>query len=307
MPDSNPMVELRDDTGAIAWVRPDLGGWLLRYARPVAGAGMVEALYYEPEIVERYPRDMWAGNPILFPHVSFNVANGQDGQYELNGTLYKSPQHGFARRVPWRVTAVSAQSVTLELCESPDTLPSYPFRFRHQLTYTLVGGRLELRQTVENRDPQPMPFSTGIHPYLRVPVGPGGERSKCHVRISRCTRYNQIGKSESFFTEPMAAQDWPVARDVSGTLLLGDFAEKELALVDPVSGVEVIVNFADTPEYRFAAIWSRSTDAPFYCLEPWTALPNSFGRTDGEFLTLPPGQSFHARLWMDIRPTGKST
>jgi galactose mutarotase-like enzyme len=166
----------------------------------------------------------------------------------------------------------------------------------------LAGGRLLIEQTVDNPDTQPLPFSTGIHPYLRVPLANPGDRAHCHLRMPRCVRYNPIGKWESFFTEPVAAQTWPVARDISGTLLLGDFAEKEFALVDPDAGCEVVVNFADSPEYRFAAIWSRSVESPFYCVEPWTALPNSFGRPDGELIILPSGGRFSARLWLDIRP-----
>lgn len=302
MSNSTSLVELRDATGSLAWIRPDLGGWLLRYARMLPGRGLVDALHHDEAVVARYPREMWAGNPILFPHVSSNVVRDAEGQYELDGVLYASPQHGFARRVPWRVARVSEHSVTLELTEGPSTLPSYPFRFRHELEYALVDGRLVLSQTISNTDVRPLPFSTGIHPYLKVPLGPDGDRSRCWVRLPRCTRFNPIGKYESFFTEPVAAQDWPVARDVSGTLLLGEFAEREIALVDPVAGLEAVVNFEDAPDYRYAAIWSRTTDAPFYCLEPWTALPNSFGRPDGEAIILPAGGSFQARLWMDVRP-----
>ena len=301
MTDSKNIVELRDTTGALAVLRPDLGGWLLRYARPLPGRGLVEALHYDPAVVARYPKEMWAGNPILFPHVSFNVAREIDGQYELDGTLYQSPQHGFGRRVPWMIVEQSSASVTLELREGPDTLPSYPFRFRHRLKYTLVKGRLELYQTVENLDLRPLPFSTGIHPYFRVPLAPDGERSQCFVRLPRCLRYNPIGQCESFFTEPVAAQDWPVSRDVSGTVFLGDFTEPEMALVDPSAGVQVVVNFSGAPAYRYAALWSRTTDAPFYCIEPWTALPNSFGRSNGELIILPSGDQFSARIGFDIQ------
>ncbi len=301
MSDAKNVVELRDATGALAVLRPDLGGWLLRYARPLPGRGLIEALHYDPAVVARYPKEMWAGNPILFPHVSFNVARELDGQYELDGTLYQSPQHGFGRRVPWMIVEQSSESVTLELGEGPETLPSYPFRFRHRLKYTLVKGRLELHQTVENLDPRPLPFSTGIHPYLRVPLAPAGERSKCFVRLPRCLRYNPIGKCDSFFTEPVAAQDWPVARDVSGTVFLGDFAEPGMALVDPGAGVQAVVNFSGAPAYRYAALWSRTTTASFYCIEPWTALPNSFGRSDGELTILAPGGQFAALIWFDIQ------
>ena len=201
-----------------------------------------------------------------------------------------------------RVTAVTRGSVTCELTDSEATRPSYPFKFRHQVTYELVDGRLSLVQRVENLDARPLPFSTGIHPYLNLPLGRESRRDDCWVRLPRCRRFNPIGQCESFFTEPVAAQRWPVSRDVSGTVFLGDFTELELTLVDPVLGAEVAVNFAQAPAYRYAALWSRSVDAPFYCLEPWTALPNSFGRADGELSILPVGGAFDARLWLEIRP-----
>ena len=296
-------ITLREGNDALATVYPELGGWLVRYAKRLPGHGLVDALYCADEVVTRYPDRMWAGNPPLFPHVSFNTAQGKEGQYELNGQLWQSPQHGFARRVPWAVTAQSEVGVTLELTDSALTRPSYPFAFRHELAYRLAGGRLELTQTVENRDPQPLPFSTGFHPYFAVPIVPGGERNRCFVRLPRATRFNQVGKAESFFTEPFPAQKLSVGVDTSGTLFLGEFSEQELALVDPGAGIETVINFAASPHYRFAALWSRSTTEAFYCLEPWTALPNSFGRGDGEVIVLPPGETFRANLWLDVRAT----
>ncbi len=296
-------VELRDGDLALAVVYPELGGWLTRYARRTARHGLVDALHHDDAVVARYPDRMWAGNPVLFPHVSFNVAQGRDGQYELNGQLYASPQHGFARRVPWRVTRQAESAVTMEVTDSELTRPSYPFAFRHELTYRLMDGRLEWEQVIENRDARPLPFSTGFHPYLPVPLMPGGVRNRCFLRLPRAKRFNPMNQAEAFFDEPWPAQELSVGVDMSDAVFLGDFAEQEMALVDPDAGLEVVVNFAANPAYRFAALWSRSVEAPFYCLEPWTALPNSFGRPGGEVIILAPGESFRARLWMDVRET----
>jgi galactose mutarotase-like enzyme len=265
-------ITLREGDDAIATLYPELGGWLVRYARRVPGRGWVEVLHAPDEVVARYPDRMWAGNPVLFPHVSYNVAQGKEGQYELDGKLWQSPQHGFARRVPWSLVSRTDASATIEL-----------------------------EQSVENRDAAPLPFSTGIHPYFAVPPGAGNQRNRCHVRLPRATRYNPVGKSETFFAEPFPAQHLGVGTDVSMTVFLGEFAENEIALVDPVAGIESVVNFEASPAYRFAALWSGSTEAPFYCIEPWTALPNSFGRPDGEVIVLKPGETFHASLWMDAR------
>ncbi|MBN8249216.1 MAG: hypothetical protein J0L84_17445 [Verrucomicrobia bacterium] len=294
-------VELRDGEDALAVVHPDLGAWLTRYARQLPGRGWVDALHHDEAVVARYPDRMWAGAPVLFPHVSYNVAEGHEGRYVLNGTSYESPQHGFARRVPWTVVDRSAASVTLELRDSERTRPSYPFAFRHRLTYRLESGRLVWHQMVENRDQQPLPFSAGFHPYLRVPLA-GTERNRCVVRLPRCRRFHPVDQASAFFDEPLPAQDLSIATDASGTLFLGELASREVALRDPVGGVEVALQLGDNPAYRFLALWAPDTTAPFFCIEPWTALPNSFGRGDGELVVLKPGEHFEASLSLELRP-----
>jgi galactose mutarotase-like enzyme len=47
-------------------------------------------------------------------------------------------------------------------------------------------------------------------------------------------------------------------------------------------------------------LWSRSPSENFYYLEPWTVLPNSFGRPDGELIVLQPGERFRAMLTMAV-------
>ncbi len=295
-------IELRDGQDALAIVYPQLGAWLTRYARRLPGKGWVDALHHDDAVVARYPDRMWAGSPVLFPHVSYNVVDGQEGRYRLDGTVYESPQHGFGRRVPWSVVEHSGSSVTLELTDSGKTRPSYPFAFRHRLTYWLEGGRLVWRQVVENRDSRPMPFSAGFHPYLRVPLA-GTERNQCGVRLPDCRRFRPLDKASRFSSEPVRAGNLSVADDASGTVFLGDLSAPEVALVDPSSGVEVALHFGANPSYRFLALWAPDTHAPFYCVEPWTALPNSLGRPDGEVIVLAPGQAFDATLALEVRET----
>ena len=127
------IISLTDDTGASASVAPGLGGWLLRYARPVSGRGVVEAIHFSQAVVDRYPKEMWAGNPLLFPMVSFNHLPGREHHYLWQGAEYALPQHGFARRVPWKVAARDDSTVTMELTDSEVTRAGYPFSFRHRV------------------------------------------------------------------------------------------------------------------------------------------------------------------------------
>lgn len=303
MNDQAKLITLRDQTGAEALIAPALGGWLLRYTRPLTGLGAVDGLYFSQAVVDRYPNRMYAGNPLLFPQVSFSHLPNAEHHYRWEGRSYALPQHGFARRSVWQVTDSSQASLTMELTDSSETREAYPFAFRCIVSYELRDGRLHFRQGVENRDERRMPFSTGIHPYFPVPVTARGKREACLVEISSGSKMIPGQDWESWTSEPFAAQFLSVQEDVSGTLFLADLYEKEIGLVDPDSGVRITLNFSGAPLHRFVALWSQSTSAPFYCIEPWTALPNAFRREAGELIVLEPGQRFDASMWIDITAT----
>ncbi len=302
MPDRQ-FITLSEPDGTTAVVAPELGGWLVRYARPLPKHGLVEALHFSAAVAERYPRDMWAGIPILFPLAGRNRAGEQDHHYEWNGQVFEMPQHGFARRSRWNATEQTATSVTMELGDSESTRGDYPFAFRLTVTYRLERGRLAWEQVIENRSDVPMPFSAGFHPYFAAPLTPRSERSACFVEIPEGRRLTPVGLFERFTSKPFPAQNWSVQEDVAESVYLGDLAKRELVMVDPGSELEVVFNFEDAPHYRFVVLWSRTTDEPYYCVEPWTALPNPFGRTkDHELIVLEPGQSLRGWMWLELRP-----
>lgn len=303
MPEKN-FITLTDSDGATAVVAPELGGWLLRYARKTPKHGLVEALHFSQAIVDRHPREMHAGIPVLFPLVSNNRVGDKEHHYEWNRKLYEMPQHGFARRSKWSVREQSASSLTMELMDSDATRASYPFAFRFCLTYRLGQGRLHWEQVIENRSGEPMPFSTGVHPYFALPLTAKSERDACFVEIPEAKRLMPVGKFERFTAEPFPAQNWSVGEDVAGTMFLTDLKKHELILIDPASELELVFNFEEAPQHRFVAVWSKSTGEPFYCLEPWTALPNSFSRQnrDHELILLDPQKTFRAAMWMELRP-----
>lgn len=302
MPERN-LVILHDLQGATAVIAPELGGWLVRYARTVPPHGQVDALHWSTEVLARYPKDMYAGNPILFPLAGRNRVGEQDHRYEWNGRVFEMQQHGFARRSKWSVVHQADDSLTMELTDNESTRANYPFSFRQRLNYRLANGRLHWEHVVENRSAEPMPFSTGFHPYFQVPLTPRSSREHCFVEIPEAKRLTPQGQLEKFTAKPFPAQNWSVQQDVSGTMFFTDLEKPELVLVDPASELEVLFNFEDAPQHRFIAIWARSTEEPFYCLEPWTALPNAFGRPkDRELIVLEPSQTFRAAMWMELRP-----
>src|SRR5688572_3468666 len=227
------LITLRDGSGAKALIAPELGAWLLRYSRHLQELGYVDALYFAQEVVDRYPNQMYAGNPLLFPQVSFSHLPGKEHHYRYQGKVYPLPQHGFARRSKWKVIGVSESRVTMELTDSEETRAAYPFAFRTEVTYELREGRLHYRQVVENRGDEEMPFSTGIHPYLPVPIVPSGARNECYVELPDARRVITDDQWQTWRTEPFRTKQLSVGEDVSGTLFLTDLATPEISLIDP--------------------------------------------------------------------------
>lgn len=294
------IITLRDRGEAKVVVAPELGGWLLRFLAHLPEFGYVDVLFYDQAAVDRYPEKMYAGSPLLFPMVSFNHLPGLEHHYEWRGEKYPLPQHGFARRSKWKVAKVSETSVTLELSSTEQTRKIYPFGFRHRVSYTLKGHRLNFRQTVENTTNRVMPFSTGIHPYFPAPIVPGGKRENCVVEIPACRRITEFKNWESWTAAPFRGQRLSVKENYSGTMFLTDLERQEVSLVDPGAGLRIRLNFEEAPQHRFVALWANSTEAPFFCIEPWTALPNSFSRPETELILLDPGQKFEAAMWIGL-------
>jgi galactose mutarotase-like enzyme len=295
------MIVLNSADNTQALLAPDLGGWLLRYARHFEDTGWEEALSWSQEVVDRYPREMYAGNPILFPLVSWNRVEEKKHFYQWQDRTWEMPQHGFARRLPWHVTRRTPESVTLELKDDEGTWEKYPFSFLLQITYRLRDRRLYWEQLIENRGTGPMPFSAGFHPYLHVPLTDQGRRRESFIRIPDCQKVSPLGSWSGFTREPFSLGEWSVNHELEGTLFLTDLKKRELCLIDPFRKLEIVLNFEAAPKHRFIALWTRSPESPFYCLEPWTSLPNSFTREADDLIRLQPGENFQAGMWVEIR------
>ena len=299
---SAPRIELTDPCGSKAVIIPALGGWLTEFSVPLPGVGQVSAIHHDEAVIARYPREMWAGMPLLFPLVSYNHLADTEHAYEWEGKRYPMPQHGFARRKPWQLESAGQASVAISLSADAETLAVYPWDFRYNLLFELDANVLRWEQTIANRSSVPMPFSAGFHPYFRVPLVPGSKRSDCFVKCPESVRFRPLNGALGFEREDFPAQLWSVEEDVSGTLLLGGFAQREFSLIDRAGGVAVDFSWQDAPKYPYCAIWSRTTTEPFYCIEPWTALPNSFRRGGSEIIIIPPGGSITSRFALAVRP-----
>ncbi|NEO58274.1 MAG: aldose epimerase [Okeania sp. SIO3B5] len=235
-----------------------------------------ELLYFDSKRLENPELIVRGGIPILFP-ICGNLPNNI---YKYNDNNYFLKQHGFARELPWEVIEKSTQdraSITLVLTSNKLTKTVYPFDFKLTFTYRVKGNSLEIFQVYTNlSNTQRMPFSTGLHPYffapnkyqLRFDIP-----SMQYVERKTGTVHDNDGKFDLNQDEVNA--------------LFGKLTGLATTVYDRSRGLKIILSY--TSAYSNMAFWTVKNEE-FYCLEPWTAPPNSLN-TGYRLIDLEPGAS----------------
>lgn len=243
--------------------------------------------------------------PWLFPV----VCDLRNNQTEILGKTYNIERHGFARKLQYRVTDRSSDSVTLEAGADRQTLSMYPFDFVLRQTFTLVGDTLDILTAVRNAGPAEMLFCLGVHPGFRCPlfenerfedyrvVFEEDEDLACPTlngkmrliepdRINLRIRGRVLQLRHELFSNDALVLEHPRSRSVRLMNAWGD-------------GIRV-----DFPDYESLGLWTMKTkEAPFLCIEPWngtcdyTDEEGVFAKKRGVMRLLPDGvKTFHVGL-----------
>ena len=267
---------LQDTTqNATLEVVPERGGIITRWQ--TAGHDL---LYLDAERFADPDLSIRGGIPILFPI----CGNLPDNAYNCEGQTYRLKQHGFARNVPWIVTAQQTEtdaSLSLQLTSDEHTLMVYPFEFVLDFTYRLQGTSLVLHQRYTNRSQAAMPFSIGFHPYFAVT-----DKTQLQFQIPATEYQDQITKTNHAFSGTF---DFEAAEiDVAFTHLSSHVA----SVTDPQRSHRLTFSFS--PEFSTLVFWTvKGKD--FYCLEPWSAPRNALNTGD-RLLYLEPGASLETEF-----------
>jgi len=262
-------------------VVPERGGIITRWA-----IGDAEVLYLDGDRFADPTLSVRGGIPILFPI----CGNLPDNTYTHDGQSYALKQHGFARNLPWAIAHQStdtAASLTLQLDSNDTTRQQYPFDFRLQFTYRLLGNGLEIHQRVENQSAEPLPFSLGLHPYFNV-----SDKAALQFSIPATEVRSQIDHSLS----PFAGQFDLSQPELD--LLFADLSAASASVVDPTQGIRLDLTYSDA--YSMLVFWTLH-DKDFYCLEPWTAGRNALNTGD-RLLHLPPHETQTTTVRLTVSP-----
>lgn len=213
--------------------------------------------------------------PVLFPIVG-SIRNGRADSAEGPCTM---DRHGLARINEHELVSVSddGASVTYEFVSTPETRAAYPYDFKLNMTYAIVG-EATLAQTfrVENTGAVPLPFSVGGHPAFNIPVEGTDEAYEdyefrfAELWTADCPKLVEGGLAtyEDTFRTVDGSDTLPLSRELFryDTMILDHVPGDTLSLVGTRSGHGIRVDF---PGFDYLGVWS-APGAPFVALEPWT-------------------------------------
>lgn len=270
-----------DDQQSRLEIVPEKGGIATRWR--IQGQ---EIFYMDWERFQYPEKSVRGGIPILFPI----CGDLPDDQFHHQGDTYLLKRHGFARDLPWEVTGQETDNdaaLTLTLKSNEETRAVYPFDFELTFTYRLQGNTLTLDQTYRNYSQEPMPFSSGLHPYFSVAnkdqIQLDIPASQYKDNVNHGT-YDYEGRFD-LNPDEIDAQLRPLSRQVT-------------ALALPERGFNIKLSFS--PEYTTAVFWTvKGKD--YACLEPWTAPRNALN-TGEDLLVIPPWESKDLQVVFAIEP-----
>ncbi len=236
-----------------------------------------EILYLDEERFANPQLSVRGGVPILFPI----CGNLPDNTYTLNDKQYTLKQHGFARDLPWKSTqdqvTPEKASLTLVLSSNEQTRAVYPFDFQLAFTYQIQGNTLEIKQQFTNLSTEPMPFSTGFHPYFLTV-----DKTQLKFEIPSQEYQDQITKEIHSFNGGFDFNRDEI--DAAFKQLSG----KSATVTDNARKLKLTLEYDDT--YSTLVFWTVK-GKNYYCLEPWSGPRNAINT--GEHLTVLEPQASH--------------
>ena len=103
---------------------------------------------------------IWGGrSPVLFPL----CGSLKDKKYVYEGKTYSMLPHGFARGSMFSGEKIAKNKALFTLVSSDETKKSYPFDFTFEITYEVIGNKLEVSYKVTNDGEKTLWVSLGSH------------------------------------------------------------------------------------------------------------------------------------------------
>lgn len=302
-------------SNASAQIRPDIGFNCFSFKARVNGQP-IEALWAEPSFAEGEGRPSRSGMPVLFPFAG-RIQNGafsfQGKEYTITHGAENGPNaiHGFVFNRRWRVIEYAANKVAGEFqgsIDAPETLAEWPSDYRIQIAYTVSGSTLTTDITISNPGKGVLPFTFGLHPYFRVPLGRGDAAqtlitvpaSELWVLEDLLPNGQQLVVDDGRdFRSGKLFPDTSVDDVLTG--LAAEDGQITATIEDRGSGVRLVERFPE--EYRFCIAYT-APNRESMAIEPYTGGPDPFRAPslglDPNLILLEPGKSWTSAVTIGL-------
>jgi galactose mutarotase-like enzyme len=235
------------------------------------------------------PRKIRGGNPILFPFIARHLVDGQLGWWiDETGNKREMPMHGFAHSQPFSATVSDHQDqISMVLQDNDLTRQYYPYAFHLEVCYRLNDNELEVALRTTNRSERAMPYYPGHHFYFSLPPTLR-ETSTIHLPPNRRHTFlpdgaisvPEHGLTSYRFSDPQIEDRMHILTSQQDVRMSTPALKREITITLQVPG--------SIPWYAVTT-WAERADDHYYCVEPWTGLPNAIHHRQG-LRWLPPGQ-----------------
>ena len=231
---------------------------------------------------------LWQGDKAYWGGRAYNlfpfIGRMPEMQYTYGGKTYSLRTHGLARYFTFTLENKTESELVFSFSSNEETKKEYPFSFIFRVFFILNGANLTTRYEVKNTDEREILCAFGGHPGINIPFGKGKfeeyyldfevEKPVARQLFDESNRYAS-GKTAPF--ELVDGVKLPLRHDL--------FDNDAIVLENTAGVVHVRCDKEERyvtmryEEYPYVGFWHMSKmDAPYVCLEPWSALPGLAGK-----------------------------
>jgi galactose mutarotase-like enzyme len=214
--------------------------------------------------------------PILFPIVGRVI----DNQYEVNGSSFSLPQHGFARDQEFRLVKSIENEASFLLVSDETSKKVYPFEFELELSYRLEGSSVQISQRVANPGKETMFYALGNHPGFRCPLFENETYEDYYLEFEYPEVLSTYRLQNGYLSDRketvlngsnIIKLHYGLFKEDALIFNLTECKSRFIVLRNARNKHGVKVDFRD---FSWLGIWSKP--GPFVCIEPWAGVTDRF-------------------------------